>query len=141
MATVGRAARRRRLVQPLAARRRHRSPSSQRAGADPDRLLVVEVSERFPRTLGLPPEHRHALHVDEIDVLVESEAEPVRRSPEPDADRRRPGDRRRTPRAFIPDGATLQTGIGAVPSTIAGAARRGRRRRLRRPLGDVHRPG
>ena len=31
-----------------------------RAGAEPDRLLVVEVSERFPRTFGLPPEHRHA---------------------------------------------------------------------------------
>src|SRR3954470_2894554 len=28
-----------------------------RAGAAPDRLLVVEVSPKFPRTLGLPPEH------------------------------------------------------------------------------------
>ena len=26
-----------------------------RAAADPDRLLVVEVSEKFPRTRGLPP--------------------------------------------------------------------------------------
>ena len=43
-----RAARRRRLVQPLAARRRHRSTELQRAGADPDRLLVVEVSPKLP---------------------------------------------------------------------------------------------
>jgi len=44
-----------------------------RAGRDPDRLLIVEVSDRFPRTIGLPPDYRHRLHVDEIDVLVESE--------------------------------------------------------------------
>src|SRR6478672_1501696 len=45
-----------------------------RAGADPDRLLIVEVSPNFPRTVGLPPEHPHALHVDQIDLLVESGA-------------------------------------------------------------------
>ncbi|PRC48993.1 4-hydroxybutyrate CoA-transferase, partial [Mycobacterium sp. ITM-2017-0098] len=45
-----------------------------RAGADPDRLLVVEVSDKYPRTFGLGDEHRkggakpagsgysHALH-------------------------------------------------------------------------------
>src|SRR3954464_8774531 len=48
-----------------------------RAGADPERVLIVEVSERFPRTNGLLPEHRHALHVDEIDVLVTSDREPA----------------------------------------------------------------
>jgi acyl-CoA hydrolase len=89
-----------------------------RAGADPDRLLVVEVSDRFPRTLGLPPEHRHAIHIDQIDVLIESEATPVA-LPEPD-----PGPIDEAiaghVRAFIPDGATLQTGIGAVPSAIVG---------------------
>jgi hypothetical protein len=45
------------------------------AGADPERLLVVEVSEAFPRTRGWG-EHGHRLHVDEIDVLVESDATP-----------------------------------------------------------------
>ena len=64
-----------------------------RAGADPDRLLVVEVSERFPRTAGLPPDHRHALHVDEIDVLVRSDAAPLALDG-PAAERRGPGDRR-----------------------------------------------
>jgi hypothetical protein len=40
------------------------------AGADPERLLIAEVSDGYPRTFGLPPEDRHALHVDEIDYLV-----------------------------------------------------------------------
>jgi acyl-CoA hydrolase len=89
-----------------------------RAGSDPDRLLVVEVSPRFPRTRGLPPEHRHALHVDQIDVLVESEASPFELpQPEPTAlDDAIAAHARR----FIPDGATLQTGIGAIPSAIVG---------------------
>jgi acyl-CoA hydrolase len=87
-----------------------------RAGADPDRLLIVEVSERFPRTAGLPPDHRHALHVDEIDVLVASEAAPLALGDPPpsDADRAIAEHARR----FIPDGATLQTGIGSIPSTL-----------------------
>ena len=89
-----------------------------RAAADPDRLLVVEVSENFPRTHGLPPEHRHAVHVDEVDVLVESEAEPFA-LPDPE-----PGETDEAIAAhahrFIPDGSTLQTGIGTIPSAIVG---------------------
>jgi acyl-CoA hydrolase len=90
----------------------------QRAGADPNRLLVVEVSPRFPRTRGLPPEHRHAIHVDQIDVLVESNATPFELpQPEPTTiDEAIAGHARR----FIPDGATLQTGIGQIPSAIVG---------------------
>ena len=86
------------------------------AGADPERLLVVEVSENFPRTVGLG-EHRHALHVDEIDLLVESDASPVTLADTPPSEVDRAiADHAR---AFVPDGATLQTGIGAVPSVIA----------------------
>jgi len=89
----------------------------QRAGATDDRLLVVEVSEAYPRTVGLPPEHRHALHLDEIDVLVESDREPiVLEDPEPSEVDRAIAEH---VRAFVPDGATLQTGIGAVPSVVA----------------------
>jgi acyl-CoA hydrolase len=88
-----------------------------RAGADPERLLVVEVSPKFPQTLGLPPEHRHALHLDQIDLLVESDAAPL---PVLDPE---PGDAERAiakhAAGFISDGDTLQTGIGAIPSTIA----------------------
>jgi acyl-CoA hydrolase len=93
------------------------------AGADPDRLLVVEAGAGFPRTRGLPPEHTHALHVDEIDVLVETDGGPL---PLPEA----------TPDpvdaaiaanvvALIPDGATLQTGIGTIPSAIVSLLSRG----------------
>lgn len=89
----------------------------QRAGADPDRLLVVEASNRYPRTSGLLPQYRHALHVDEIDVLVESDREPltIEDASPTETDR----SIAEHVRAFIPDGATLQTGIGAVPSTVA----------------------
>jgi acyl-CoA hydrolase len=91
----------------------------ERAGADPERLLVVEVSEHFPRTHGLPPDHRHALPLDRIDVLVESDRRPPE-VPEPaevsDVDRAIA----ENAQALIPDGATLQTGIGAVPSMIVG---------------------
>ena len=87
-----------------------------RAGADPDRMLVVEVSPAFPRTVGLPPEHRHAIHVDEIDVLVESDRAPMAiDDPEPtDVDRAIA----EHVRAFIHDGTTVQTGIGAIPSMV-----------------------
>lgn len=90
----------------------------QRAGADPDRLLVVEVSPAFPQTYGLG-EHRHALHVDEIDVLVRSDASPVALPDVPvgDVERAIAG----FAAGFVPDGATLQTGIGAIPSAIAAA--------------------
>src|SRR5689334_13940246 len=48
-----------------------------RAGSDPDRLLIVEASAAFPRTAGLGERHRHALHVDEIDVLIPSTEPPL----------------------------------------------------------------
>ena len=89
-----------------------------RAGEDPARLLIVETSPNFPRTRGVPPEHRHAVHVDQADVVVESEAEPFALpSPEP-----APTDDAIAEHAkrFIPDGATLQTGIGGIPSALVG---------------------
>lgn len=86
------------------------------AGADPDRLLIVEHSPNYPRTFGIDP-HMHRLHVDEIDVLIESDAAPIDLADAPASD----VDRAIVEIAvgFIPDGATLQTGIGAVPSLIA----------------------
>ena len=110
--------------------------SSRARGADPDRLLVVEVSPQFPRTSGAG-EHRHALHVDEIDVLVESDAAPTALPDVPATE----VDRQIAVHAaaFIPDGATLQTGIGGIPSAIAAPPGGGPRRRLRHPHGDVHR--
>ena len=87
-----------------------------RAGADPDRVLLVEVSPHFPRTFGLG-EHEHRLHVDEIDVLVETDRRPLDLA-----------DAAPTPEetaiaefvaSFVTDGCTLQTGIGGVPSQVA----------------------
>jgi len=89
-----------------------------RAAEDPGRDLIVEVSERYPRTRGLPPEHPHGLHVDQIDVICESDKGPLALEDPP------PGEAERAiaenARAYVDDGDTLQTGIGAIPSTIAG---------------------
>jgi acyl-CoA hydrolase len=86
------------------------------AGADPTRLLVVEVSDHYPRTYGWG-EHHHRVHVDEIDVLIESESTPFEiADPEPTDVERAIA---RHIQGLIPDGATLQTGIGAVPSVVA----------------------
>ena len=90
--------------------------SARCTGPGPTRTAscVVEVSPHFPRTFGLLPEHPHRIHVDEIDVLVESDAVPFVLA-DVAADRRRS---RRSPSAcaaFVPDGCTLQTGIGGDP--------------------------
>ena len=89
-----------------------------RAAADPERTVVVEVSPNYPRTKGLPPEHPHRIHVDAIDFLIESDSAPFE-LPEAEAS---DVDRAIAEHAaaFVPDGATLQTGIGSVPSMIAG---------------------
>ena len=49
-----------------------------RAAADPDRLVIVEVNDQLPRTLGIPPQFPHALHVDEVDVIVRDDRAAVR---------------------------------------------------------------
>ena len=89
-----------------------------RAGADPARLLVVEVSDAYPRTFGLG-DHRHALHVDEIDILVRSTDAPTALpggdAPPTDVDK----EIGRHAVGFIQSGATLQTGIGSIPNYIA----------------------
>jgi len=88
-----------------------------RAGSDPDRLLVVETSPRFPRTYGWGSSS-HALHLDEIDVLVACDREPfvLPDAEATDADRAIAG----FVQPLVPDGATLQTGIGGIPSTVVG---------------------
>jgi acyl-CoA hydrolase len=89
-----------------------------RCGSDPDRLLVVETSPLMPRTLGLPPDHSHRVHVDEVDIMIETQRVPME-LPDPE-----PSEVERAiaayVRDFIPDGATLQTGIGGIPGAVAG---------------------
>ena len=88
-----------------------------RAAADPDRICLVETSPNFPRTYGLEPDHVHALHIDEVDVVVEGDYTPINLpdAPAGEAEQRIA----EYAIAFIPDGATLQTGIGGIPNAIA----------------------
>lgn len=86
------------------------------AAEDPDRLLIVEVSENFPRTRGVDPIYSHAINVSEIDVLVSSDERPDALPDVPvtaadEAIARFAVD-------LIEDGATLQAGIGGVPNAI-----------------------
>ena len=72
------------------------------------------LGRAFPAPSGSRPEHPHALHVDEIDVLVESDARPARPRG-PAARARSTGRSPSTPAPSSPTGATLQTGIGGDP--------------------------
>lgn len=88
-----------------------------RAAADPERVVIVEVSEKFPRTFGIPPEHEHRIHVDAIDALVTTDRAPLDL---PDAE---PTEAERAIAAhaltFFRSGSTVQTGIGGIPNQIA----------------------
>lgn len=94
-----------------------------RAAANPNRLCVLETSENFPRTFGIEPDHRHAMHVDEVDIVVEGDYVPIDLADAPanDVANAIAGYAVR----FIPDGATLQTGIGGIPNAIATALAEG----------------
>jgi acyl-CoA hydrolase len=85
-------------------------------GRDPHRILIAEVNPKLPRTLGLPPEHPNWLTEDEIELLVESEREvfTLPESEPTEVERAIAANVRR----FVPDGATLQTGIGAIPDAV-----------------------
>lgn len=88
-----------------------------RAAADPARICLVETSPRFPRTYGLEPDHPHALHIDEVDVVVEGDYTPINLADAPGGE----AEQRIAEFAigFVHDGATLQTGIGGIPNAIA----------------------
>ncbi len=86
-----------------------------RAGADPNRLLVVEVNRNLPRTLGLD-EHTHSLSVEEVDVIVETDAALPTLPEVPPTDVEHAI--AEVIRPYVRDGMTLQTGIGGIPSTV-----------------------
>ena len=88
------------------------------AAADPNRVLIVETNAKFPRTRGLLPDHPHRIHVEAIDVLLESDRDPFVLAEVVPGDVDRAIAAHVTP--LVPNGATLQTGIGAIPSTIVG---------------------
>ncbi|MBP1719548.1 MAG: hypothetical protein H6Q43_2986, partial [Deltaproteobacteria bacterium] len=75
-------------------------------------LVIAEVNARMPRVLG-----RGFLHTSQIDYLVESDR-PLLEYPSTEA----PGEKEmgigRYVSELIPDGATLQIGIGAIPDAV-----------------------
>jgi acyl-CoA hydrolase len=89
-----------------------------KAGADPNRLLIVEVNPRLPRTRTLSPQFDNTLPMELIDVIVESDSVPyeLEDSPPTETDLEIAKNALR----FVSDGSTLQTGIGAVPNIVAG---------------------
>ncbi len=93
-----------------------------RAGRDPHRLLLVEVSAHYPRTPGLAG-HANTVNVAEVDALVVTDQEPVVFPNDPGTSE--DAAIAAYAAAFIPEGATLQTGIGAVPNLVAHALAEG----------------
>jgi acyl-CoA hydrolase len=87
-----------------------------RAGNDPSRVLMVETTPHLPRTRALEG-YPNEIHVDDIDVLVPTNERPV----ELPAVSRTPADEEiaRLAATFIANDATLQTGIGGIPSIVA----------------------
>lgn len=88
------------------------------AARDPERLAIAEINRHMPRVLGDPALGGNRIHVSEVDVVVEHDAELVTLpdAAPSDADlaiARQVCDR-------IAPGAILQFGIGAIPNAIAG---------------------
>jgi acyl-CoA hydrolase len=78
--------------------------------------VIVQFNRRMPRTLG-----ESFIHVDEIDLAVEVDVPPYERPSEPIGEvERRIGEH---VAELVPDGATLQLGIGAIPAATALALR------------------
>jgi len=88
-----------------------------RCARDPERLLIVEANARLPRTLGIPPEHPHAVHVDDVDLLIESDRSPVT-LPDDDPSSVEIAIAEHAQK-YVHDGSTLQTGIGGIPGAVA----------------------
>ena len=92
--------------------------------------VIAQLNRAMPRTLG-----ESFIHVDDIDLAVEVDMPPVRAPVAPIGDvERRIGE---YVAELVPDGATIQLGIGAIPAATALALRD--RRDLGRPHRDVHR--
>jgi acyl-CoA hydrolase/GNAT superfamily N-acetyltransferase len=87
-----------------------------RAAVDTADLVIAEVNQQMPRTLG-----DSFLHVDRIDGLIPVDT-PLFQGPSepPDEVAREIG---RQVARLVPDGATLQTGIGMIPDALLGELR------------------
>jgi acyl-CoA hydrolase len=79
----------------------------------------MEVNPNLPRTASLPPAYDNTIPVDLIDVMVESDAPPFALT-EPPAEEVDAAIAAHA-LAYVHDGSTLQTGIGAIPNMVATA--------------------
>jgi len=75
------------------------------------------VNPHLPRTRSLPPDYDNTLPLELADVLVEADAPPFALDDPPADDIDRAIAAHAT--ALVADGATIQTGIGAIPSLVA----------------------
>jgi 4-hydroxybutyrate CoA-transferase len=83
------------------------------------KVVIAQLNRAMPRTLG-----DSFVHVSQIDLGVEVDVEPYEVQPPPIGDvERQIGEHIA---GLVPDGATLQMGIGAIPSAV-GAALKGKR--------------
>jgi len=82
------------------------------AAVEAARLVIAQINPRMPRTLG-----DSFIHVDAIDYGVAADQLPYeRKEPKIGDIERRIGE---LVAELVPDGATLQLGIGAIPSAVA----------------------
>ncbi|MFP6656485.1 MAG: acetyl-CoA hydrolase/transferase C-terminal domain-containing protein [Myxococcota bacterium] len=88
----------------------------QEVSRDPDKRLIVETSRSYPRTFGISPDHPHSISIEDVDVWIEAEEAP------PEVPDIKVGEVEESIAARLVDliesGATLQTGIGGVPSAV-----------------------
>ena len=84
---------------------------------DPQRLAIAEVLDDMPHVYGLGQYGGHRVHVSEVDAVIESDRRTfvLPEIPTTDADRAIGAH----VEELVPDGATLQFGIGAIPNTVA----------------------
>ena len=86
------------------------------ACADPDRLVIAEINPKAPRTVGMPPDHPHCLHIDDVDVVYETEHALFELN-EPEPSPVEVAIAEHCSR-YVRDGSTLQTGIGGIPNAV-----------------------
>ena len=75
------------------------------------RRVIAEVNDRMPRTMG-----NAFLHVSEISTMVETSRPLLELAPTPSSEQQHRI--ARNVATLIPDGATLQVGIGGIPNAI-----------------------
>jgi len=82
-----------------------------KAAAEMAKIVIAEVNEKMPRTLG-----NSFIHIDEIDYIIETDRDlPVLSHGKPDDVARKIG---HYVAQLIPDGSTIQVVIGTIPDAV-----------------------